>query len=72
MKKTEWFKGSEKPVRVGVYERDYDVQRTYYCYWTGKVFNGGYHTAYRAVNAAPSYESPYQDLPWRGLTEESK
>ena len=38
MKRTEWYSGDQKPVRKGVYERDYRTRNTFYCYWDGAAF----------------------------------
>lgn len=67
MKLTEWYPADVKPVRVGVYERDFGAGSTGFSKWTGTawMFRGvtpdvaGEHTLWKSAN----------DLPWRGLAE---
>ncbi len=64
MTRTDWYEGWQHPVRIGVYERLLapDVFRY--------LWDGLQWTHVRAnSHGVPSY---MQDLPWRGLTEESK
>lgn len=69
MKKTPWFDGSVKPVRVGVYERTFGSGETHFSKWDGKRWNqfGNLLYASRQMNA-----SGWQNLPWRGLTKPPK
>lgn len=66
MMRTETYPGHVKPVRVGVYERDYrDSDSPYWCLsrWDGsKWLSAGWK---RVVPA-----SIYQSLPWRDLTKD--
>lgn len=64
--KTPWIIGD--PVRKGVYERDYFGNKEY-AYWTGAQWNFGRKTVGQAASMVTS--SRFQDLPWRGLTEEA-
>ena len=67
MKLTPWFPGTVKPVRVGVYERDYNPSPTSnYCYWNGEEWSTREQTPKKALEEffVPSL---YQDLPWRGV-----
>ncbi len=70
MKTTPWYPGTVKPVRVGLYQRDYGREGNYFCRWDGKVwYCGHYHTQIAAVDGDRSF---FQDIPWRGLTKEAK
>jgi hypothetical protein len=69
---TDWFPGSTKPTRKGVYER-YDTGTTMcdgrpnFSKWDGAKWCSSEVTAESAArNNWASYE---QDLPWRGLAE---
>ena len=71
MKLTDWIPGNVKPVRVGVYQREYDngglLRPIWYCYW-----NGDFWSVYGETPKDALYrclESPAQNLPWRGLAE---
>jgi len=64
MKRTGWYNGDQKPVRVGEYERsDYTlygfIDRDW---WDGELW----------LLAEDGYAIPEQHLPWRGLTKELK
>ncbi len=70
MKVTEWFPGDVKPVRRGVYERDFGgggLRFYSFSRWTGSLW------AYRAETpekaAYEKFISLNNNLPWRGLTE---
>ena len=68
MKRTGWYRGDQKPLkeREGLFERIYPITRSIYkCHWNGKDFGFGDGR----MHGSPS---PYQDLPWRGITKESK
>lgn len=62
MKRTKWYNGYQKPVRIGEYERDYwlsgDVLKDI---WDGSVWV-----------AFTGWVCEHQHLPWRGLTKEAK
>jgi len=69
MKLTDWIDGDINPVRVGVYQRNYG-NNIWFCKWDGKkwmTWNALIDDAFKS-----KAESPYQDLPWRGLAEEPK
>ena len=65
---TDWFPGAVKPVRNGVYEREYIYGKatiTSYCHWDGKYWFMGKGTvegAEKNFNVAPN-----QSLRWRGV-----
>lgn len=70
LKLTPWFSGDEKPVRVGVYQRNYAHPNkktgTVFNYWNGICW-GIYGTT---VNEAIKYgyiNSDFKKLPWRGV-----
>ena len=64
MKLTPWFPGTVKPVRAGVYERQYGKE-TFYCLWDGEYW----HTWAMTPKHAEKLHgfSAMQSLPWRGV-----
>jgi hypothetical protein len=71
MKRTPWFPGDVAPVRKGVYERDYGpTDGILYSHWSGRKWGYWGSTPYRAyANGKGDFESVFQCMPWRGLTE---
>lgn len=73
MNLTDWFSGSVKPVRKGVYQRMYTYGKStqsQYCYWDGKFWYMGEPRAdlARAYGTSPyNGLAPNQFLPWRGV-----
>ena len=68
MTKTDWYPGTTKPVRVGVYERNLrDMERIVFSLWDGKEWRTNEYTTMFANNA--HFGSHYQNLMWRGLTK---
>ena len=67
MRRTGWYRGYQKPRRIGFYERNFDSvpghNGIHKSYWDGKKFMGVFITNIR---------SNHQSLPWRGITKESK
>lgn len=67
MKRTQWYGGFQRPVRVGYYERDYwlnfgEESTVLQDYWNGSLWGlEGTDLVYT-----------HQHLPWRGLTKEAK
>jgi hypothetical protein len=64
---TDWFPGSVKPVRKGVYQREYTYGKAkfpFYCYWNGKQWHASANTV---DGAACNFLAPNQSLPWRGV-----
>lgn len=58
---TDWFEGAVKPVRKGVYQREYIYGKAkvpYYCYWDGKQWSSS--GDFKSV-------APNQSLRWRGV-----
>ena len=66
---TDWFDGAVKPVRNGVYEREYIAGKAKiprYCYWDGKHWYVGTDSLDQAV-FHPLLTAPNQSLRWRGV-----
>ena len=71
MKLTLWYHGTVKPVREGVYERDYGIasrRDLLYSYWNGKFWGVWATTPFGAVTLKKRL-SAYQNLPWRGVAK---
>lgn len=72
MKLTPWFPGAVKPVRVGVYEREYPLIPSdegtvhLYCYWSGNKWSTWALSPKDAFNLWYTVGA-LQDLPWRGV-----
>lgn len=68
MKTTDWYRGDQKPARVGVYQRadDYGIV---YCYWDTIWFVGFEHEKYAHFWADSASVSMRQDWPWRGVAK---
>lgn len=66
---TDWFPEDVKPVRKGVYERDYrhSGMEFQFCLWNGKCWGEGCRTVRLAEQSRLA--SLWPDLPWRGLAE---
>ena len=69
---TDWFPGSVKPVRKGVYQREYILGKARgarYCYWDGKKWYMGANNACEAEHYFFRWKdvAPNQFLPWRGV-----
>lgn len=71
-KLTLWYPGEVKPVYVGLYERKYDDRSIHFCYWTGEYFSVLLEPNEQEDDEYIFMLSPFQDEPWRGLTEPSK
>ena len=75
MKRTGWYNGTQKPVRVGVYERDYGtllLTFNYFAYWDGKRWYCSMYSArgaYEARTLQFDWPSEHQKLPWRGVVK---
>jgi hypothetical protein len=72
MNLTDWFPGSAKPVRKGVYQREYPhfakTTVPQYCYWNGKGWGMGEHSVEQAMRHENAFMvAPRQSLPWRGV-----
>ena len=70
MKLTPWIDGSIKPVRAGVYEREYGTEIPCYCEFDGSAWHWMHHTVEGASGAL--HMSPRKNLPWRGIAEQPK
>jgi putative component of toxin-antitoxin plasmid stabilization module len=67
-KLTPWFPGDVKPVRAGVYERQYGRGLIFFCLYdkSGKWRYGTVFGPEAAMNMR-NIASPMQTLPWRGI-----
>jgi hypothetical protein len=79
MKLTPWFSGDQKPVRPGVYERNYknawdgEFLMGQPSYFDGIYWYAGAWDSEQAVEAWENYVvSDYQSLPWRGILRNGK
>lgn len=70
MRLTVWHKGTDKPVRDGVYERQYSSGTAIYCLFKQGHWKCGYTDIEYA--AQEKYSSLNQNLPWRGITKDKK
>ena len=66
MKLTGWYDGKQKPVRVGVYERDY-AYITLYAKWDGNKWCTASTVAKFAAQCVK--KSHFSKLPWRGVAK---
>lgn len=64
---TGWLDGSATPTRIGVYQRDH-YGTLEFAYWSGAQWNFGCRSVLEAHRMF--MPSRFQNLPWRGLTEE--
>jgi hypothetical protein len=64
MKLTDWYKGHQKPARIGVYERENSGSS--YSHWNGKRWGNLSNDPDDAIawKKSPSF---FQSLRWRGL-----
>lgn len=70
---TPWFPGTDKPVRRGVYLRQFTTGKAVierYCYWSGEYWYMSDLTPDRAMQWVQSGPAARQQLPWRGLIKE--
>lgn len=68
---TPWYSGNIKPVRDGVYQRLYAADHVQYCLFKGEKWGlsgSSVEDALEEINVLNS--SWYQDLKWRGLSEQ--
>lgn len=65
MELTQWFEGSEKPVRTGVYERKFAFGDLY-SYWDGYKWHSPTTTLCFAEQLGISTQ---QNVPWRGVAK---
>jgi len=71
MKYSKWHSAEVKPVYIGVYEKDYTIEKKVYSYWNGK------HWCDAQYSIAEAYKEKifadwYQDDRWRGLAKKPK
>lgn len=72
-KLTAWLPGTSKPIRAGVYQRNYRAAVSNdksigvaYCYWDGKRWSL-YDSTPEGAKRGQGLYSMHQKLPWRGL-----
>jgi len=70
MTKTDWYPGTTKPVRVGMYERTTTRGYLMWSRWDGYYWRIHWHEYEFAKQE--TLRSGFQELPWRGLTEKVK
>lgn len=66
MSLTPWFQSDIKPVRDGVYEREFGTGLVYYSYWNGEFWCLFGDSIKRAISYK-RVKSVTQCLPWRGI-----
>jgi hypothetical protein len=70
MKLTDWYSGDKKPVRVGVYQRDYGNIGLLYSYWDGGKWGVGHHKIHVAYRFGFHFSIYAQkQIPWRGVAK---
>lgn len=70
MRRTKWYDGAIKPVRVGLYERRLN-RLVSWSYWNGKYWGLLNSSAKFAVSMKLT-RSVYKNLQWRGVTEKAE
>ena len=75
MLRTPWFRGDEKPVRPGVYERMYSSwtgrhDLVQFCYFDGSAWYMHGDTVEQALSRTTHGATLNQSLPWRGVVRE--
>lgn len=72
-KTTDWFPHTKKPVRVGVYQREFSMQPPCirFSYWDGHRWAQLGMSPFIAETMKEKI-SAFQNLRWRGLMEEEK
>lgn len=65
MKKTKWLKGTDKPVRVGVYQRKI-LGTLLWTRWFGSRWGVSWYCQADAEGDGITIGS-YQNVPWRGI-----
>jgi hypothetical protein len=73
MKKTEWYNGDKKPVRVGAYQRKYFIDGSFFfwfSWWDGQGFSPSRFLLSNCQNDKMKYGySDQQNIPWRGVAK---
>lgn len=66
--RTNWYPGTVKPKRIGLYERNIKFWHTKirWSFWNGR-FWGGWAGSKAFAVANQNYRSTTQEAPWRGL-----
>ena len=68
--RTDWFQGKVKPVRVGVYQRNYEGDWLLFSYWDGQYWGWTQPGSPKAAAHFRYPPSSVQELPWRGVPKE--
>lgn len=69
---TDWYRGEQKPIRIGAYERLYVNEAVVYSYWDGSKWSVAYMSLEWCLREkGKANGTPRQDLPWRGLAEQN-
>jgi hypothetical protein len=66
MKLTEWFPADAKPVRAGVYQKDFE-DGCEYQYWDGSRWHYGSYTPEGTMLMFGHYLNEPLPRPWRGI-----
>ena len=70
MKLTRWYRGDQKPLRVGVYQRKEYYGEIIYAYWDGRYWRVGFPSNENAYFFADSCRvSMHRDWSWRGVAK---
>jgi hypothetical protein len=74
-KLTPWFPADVKPARVGVYEKDFQIDEGHrsFQYWSGRRWwygTGNPEGTKKAFLSAPHGECRPRPRPWRGLASD--
>jgi hypothetical protein len=67
MKLTGWYRGDQKPVRVGVYKRRCKGGR--FSLWDGRTWSLGFYDAGLCAAFGCIVPASEQALPWRGVAK---
>jgi len=65
-KRTPWFPSRVKPLRQGVYERDFGTIGIRFAYWTGRYW-GGFAILYSHAVQNRRFRTGHPVARWRGL-----
>ena len=66
---TGWYRGDQKPIRIGAYKRKYPNGSICYSWWDGRLFHWAVQSL--RITATGLDVSRHQSLPWRGLASRS-
>lgn len=70
---TPWLPGHTKPIRPGIYQRQFPDKQIAYAHWSGtRWYCASVQKVYAMQYFKLRFESAKRDLPWRGLAEKAK